>query len=221
MFETEEIMINHLLDIYDNKFVYKEIGSGYGVADVVIVKNKAAFKEFSQERAGRHLQTNDQIKVFLYMRNKRQGITFEDLYNNHFLSKRNLKQNILRYLISIKALMYIDGLYYRNMDFKLFPIDCIALEGKLTNWYSGLVQAIRYKKFAKKSYVAIDENYAHRANVELFKEQNIGLLTIGSKINVVFSPKIEQPLDPIMRYRISENLIKINHYSNPRALREI
>lgn len=221
MFETEEIMINHLINYYNAEFIFKEIGSGYGIADLVIVNNKSAFKKFLHNRAGSYLQTNDQIKVFLYMRKKRNGVTFEELHENHFLSKNNLKRNILKHLVTVNALIYIDGLYFRNPEFKLFPIDCIAIEGKLTDWYAGLVQAIRYKRFAKKSFVALDKKYIHRANIELFKEQNIGLLSVGSEVKMIYSPKEEVPLDPTMRYRIAENIIKINDKSNTRDFRGI
>lgn len=210
MFETEEMMIDYFINIYNKNHVYKEVGSGYGIADLVIVNNKKDFSKFSKERNGLYLQNNDQIKIFKYMRKKRRGVTFDELYKNHFFSKNNLKHNILKYLVSIRALLYRNNSYYRNPEFRLFPINCIAIEGKLSNWNAGLVQAIRYKRFARKSFVAIDESYAHRVNLEMFKEQNIGLITVGSKVKIEFSPNNELPLDPVMRYGIAENLLRIN-----------
>lgn len=58
----------------------------------------------------------------------------------------------------------------------------MAIEGKLSNWQSGLAQAIRYQKFAKKSYVALDHEFIHRVSIEEFRHYNIGLISVGSEV---------------------------------------
>ncbi len=208
MFESEEKMISHLIEQMNNEHVYKEIGSGYGIADLVLVKNRAEFNRFLNKRQGRYLQSNDQIKIFMYLRRKRKGVSFKRIYNDHYISKIKLKYKILKHLIEIEAITFENGLYYRNPEFNLFSIDCEAIEGKLSNWNAGLFQAIRYKRFARKSFVAIDERYLHRIDKEVFQEQNIGLISVGSKMKIQYIPIKEIPLDPVMRYRISENIIK-------------
>ncbi|WP_458353927.1 hypothetical protein [Peribacillus frigoritolerans] len=221
MFATEEALINRLKHEYKNKLVFSEIGSGYGIADLIVIKNKADFFRFLEDRKGIFLENNDQIKVFMYLRRKKKGVSFEEILSNHYISEINLKYRILKYLVKIEAVTIKDGLYYRNKSFNIFSPNTIAIEGKLNNWQSGLTQAIRYQRFAQSTYVALDEDYVHRVDLEEFKKYNVGLISVGSKVEMINKVEIKQPLDPVMRCRIAENIIQLSNKLNSRGLREV
>jgi hypothetical protein len=74
--------------------------------------------------------------------------------------------------------------------------ECIAVEAKISNWKRGLYQAYRYKWFANRSYLALDENYIAPAmkNLNQFQELNIGLISVGAdKLDIIVDAKPETP----------------------------
>ncbi len=75
--------------------------------------------------------------------------------------------------------------------------DTIAFEAKLSNWRRGLAQAYRYKAFASRSFLVLDDAHSGPAcrNVEMFRRSNIGLLSIDEDggINVHYWPSAEEP----------------------------
>jgi hypothetical protein len=208
MFDTEEQLIQRLLEYFNNKLVFTEVECGYGRADIVIIKNKKAFNDFCKSRNGAFLQSNEEIKIFTYLRRKRKGATFSEILNNHYISEATLKYKILKNLLNINAIFKEGDIYYRNKDFTLFNSDVTAIEGKLSNWQTALEQAIRYQRFASKSYVALDQKFIHRVSIDEFKRYNIGLISVGSKVEEVISPKVTRPSDPTMRYRVAEYLLQ-------------
>ncbi|WP_322552810.1 hypothetical protein [Priestia megaterium] len=221
MYETENEMIARLSEYYKKRLVFKEVGSGYGIADLIIIKNKSAFNQFLNERNGAFLSNSDQIKIFIFLRKKKKGVSFEELVQNHYISETRLKYQVLNHLIAIGAVIKKNNLYFRNEQFSLFSPKTVAIEGKLNNWKAGLTQAIRYQRFAEQVYVALDEDFVHRANLEEFKKYNIGLISVGPKVKEILPAKISPPLDPIMKYGISERLVEKSPQLNARRLREI
>jgi len=85
-----------------------------------------------------------------------------------------------------------DGLFGRP-DVVINNGDIIAIEFKLSNWKGALIQAFRYKSFADKSYVFLDNNYIHRAlkHIEMFENYDIGLCSVDDtgKIENFYNPK--------------------------------
>ncbi|PIE95584.1 hypothetical protein CO726_09790 [Bacillus fungorum] len=221
MFVTEEALIKRLKHEYKKKLFFEEIGGGYGIADLIVIKNKTEFLRFLESRNGVHFQSNEQIKIFMYLWKKRKGVSFEEILSNHYIPAEKLKYKILKYLVSIEAVTLREGKYFRNKSFNIFSADMVAIEGKLSNWQSGLAQAIRYQRFARSTYVALDVDYIHRVDLNEFKKYNVGLISVGSKVQVLNKPHIKQPLDPVMRYRIAENIIQASSSLNTGRLRKI
>lgn len=75
--------------------------------------------------------------------------------------------------------------------------ETIAFELKLRKWKRALVQAFKYRAFAEKSYVVIDEGNVGPAikSIEMFQKSNIGLLSIdeGGTVKSYFEPNSEDP----------------------------
>lgn len=206
MFHTEEELVERLVQYYHKYFVVKELGVGYGISDLVIVRNRADLLRFLAERDGIHLKQIDEIKVFEYIR-KRNGVELDELISNHYISKSKMKYSIIKNLEDIGAIKRGGFKYYRTPSFKLFSPIVTAIEAKLEDWNKGLAQAIRYQRFANKTYLAMDEKYVHRADKSEFSKYNVGLLSVGSKIKEIVKPFAQKPTDSIMRYKVSEEII--------------
>ena len=58
----------------------------------------------------------------------------------------------------------------------------IAFEMKLSDWRRGLAQAFRYRAFAQRAYLVVDEDHIQSAvaNSERFVRSNIGLIGVHS-----------------------------------------
>ncbi|GJM76496.1 hypothetical protein HMSSN036_87120 [Paenibacillus macerans] len=71
-----------------------------------------------------------------------------------------------------------------------------------------MAQAIRYQRFACKSYLALDEDYIHRVEINELVKHNIGLISVGKKVKEIFKPELRVPTDLIMNYKVAEEIIK-------------
>ncbi|MGG1554100.1 hypothetical protein [Paenibacillus ferrarius] len=206
MFQSEEELVERLVQHYKNYLIVRELGVGYGVSDLVVVRNKADMLRFIGNRNGTHLKRIDEIKVFEYIR-KRNGVNLEELMSEHFISRSKMKYSVLKNLQETGALINEGSKYFRAPSFKLFSPVVTAIEAKLEDWNKGLAQAIRYQRFAHKTYLAMDEKYVHRADKNEFVKFNVGLVSVGSKIIEIVKPVAQKPTDSIMRYKVAEEII--------------
>lgn len=207
VFRTEEELVQKLVQHNKNNFAVREVGVGYGVSDLLIVRNKTEMLRFIQGRKGVHLRHLDEIRVFDYIR-KRKRVYFEDIVENFYIPRSRLKYKILKYLEQVGSIMREGDVYSRISEFGLFCPNVTAIEAKLTDWSKGLAQAIRYQRFADKTYLALDEQYIHRAVHDEFKQHNVGLLSVGPKgVKEVVRPALKKPLDPLMTFKVAEEII--------------
>ena len=69
----------------------------------------------------------------------------------------------------------------------------VAIEAKLYDWKAGIEQAFRYKDYATKVYVALDSNNIEKVDKEIFKENNIGLLSVSEdEVKEIIRCKMEK-----------------------------
>ncbi len=212
MFLSEKELVNRLIEHYDKYFTVQEIGAGYGISDLLIIRNKTELIRFMETRNGTYLKHLDDIRVFEYIR-KRNGVTLDEMMAKLYISKSKLRYSIVKRLEEIGAVIKKENFYYRGSNFKLFCPNVTAFEAKLEDWKKGLAQAIRYQRFADKSYLALDEKFVHRANQEEFLKYNIGLISVGPKVKEIIKPISQRPLDPIMRYKVAEETISKIHFT--------
>ncbi|MGO4271239.1 hypothetical protein AB4Z22_15565, partial [Paenibacillus sp. TAF58] len=118
MFRTEAELVERLVRSYTNLFTIRELGVGYGVSDLIIVRNRADLLRFLKNRNGIYLKDIDEIKVFEYIR-KRNGVDLEELTSKHYISKSKMKYTVLKNLEDLGAIIKEDSKYYRTPSFKL------------------------------------------------------------------------------------------------------
>lgn len=75
-----------------------------------------------------------------------------------------------------------------------------AFEFKMSNWKGGLIQAVRYKNYASRSFLVLPMKIAQRISKEekALKQFNVGLYGFDAKnkeIELLLSPKSEKPLN--------------------------
>lgn len=90
-------------------------------------------------------------------------------------------------------------------------LDTFAFEMKIRNWKRALVQAFKYKAFAKNAYVIMDFDFINPAlkNIERFEKSNIGLVSIDENGVVIphFKPENEIPYCPHLTEKF-ENMVQ-------------
>ena len=77
-----------------------------------------------------------------------------------------------------------------------------AFEFKMSNWKSGLIQAVRYKNYASRSFLVLPMKIAQRISKEekALRQFNVGLYGFDVKnkeIELLLSPKLEKPLNSV------------------------
>ncbi len=205
-FKTENELVMKLIQHFSNRLLFQEVGAGYGISDIVMIRNQSEFQKFINERSGVYLKTLDEVKVLHYLK-KKKSASFKVIEAEHFFSKSKLK-NILKNLMSCGAIIENDLKYFYTNNVSLFSPRVYAFEAKLEDWQKGLAQALRYQRFASKTYLVLDEDFVHRVDHNELIKHSVGLISVGNKVREIIKPTISKPTDLIMNYKIAEELLK-------------
>jgi hypothetical protein len=118
-----------------------------------------------------------------------------------------------KYLIEPKGLFGIPDLVVVDVDCNRQPqqLFCAAaFEMKLSNWRRAIMQAFRYRAFAEKSFVVLDNAFVRPAlrNIEIFQRASIGLISIDYDGNLIrhYEPKEVTPYCESLRGNL-ENIV--------------
>ncbi|MBI5325522.1 MAG: hypothetical protein HZB41_09690 [Ignavibacteriae bacterium] len=205
MFRYEKEMIpilrRHLSDIYNTKYFLEEFSSGIGIADLVFTT-----KKFEKRKTLDDFES--MFYIINYLNKKNQIINITEL-----ITKYNLKKDKLYILIQfLKELECIVGLADDKFIIKKSYLPCLkdifSIEAKLFDWKKGFYQALRYKHYSHKSFLAISEKYSHRVDKELLKVNNIGLISVShTGIEILINPKKNNPINKTAFYYLSESFV--------------
>jgi hypothetical protein len=209
MFRYEKDMIPAIKEFFSERFnqslSVEELNTGIGIADIVFTKN---IKK-------REYYFNDFQLLFhtLTLLNRKNKKISEIEFITRF-SKKQIR-NIIDKYISMELIEDIgtDYFYVKN---KLEPTisEFYAIEAKLKDWKSGFYQAMRYKNFAQKTFLALSSEYIHRVDKYLFKMNNVGLISVSKeKATIIINPKKKSPNDRIAYYYLGEMFTKNIFYN--------
>jgi hypothetical protein len=88
----------------------------------------------------------------------------------------------------------------------------VAFEMKISNWQHALMQAFRYRAFADRSYVCMDQKFVHRAvlHIDRFLAAGVGLLSVDTAgmISVHYDPPHEEPYSAAKRAKLAELIVE-------------
>jgi len=204
---TEKTFVKQLEKIFNIQgfLTKKEVGVGYGVADLVLIrkdkfdiKNCKLRKDYNQFT---RLLREDYFKIFKHLPDEDSGhdpVDLDYLIEKTHLSKSFLKYNILRTLEQKGYIKKENGDFYFKIN-GWMPIakEIIAIEAKMRNWKQGFVQANRYRAFADRVYLALPVEVAHLVDKRLLKKHNVGLIVFDTQLNrkkIVLLSRRAEPL---------------------------
>ena len=193
--EMIPVLIENLSKIFNTEYITTEFSTGNGVADLV----------FATEMNEEKLFFNDYGMMSLFVNLFQQNKTLNalTLYENCF-DKTRLKK-LINHLEGEEYICCDGDKITRTRKYKPHTQNLFSIEAKLKDWKSGFYQALRYKFFSHKSYLAYPKHYIHRVDLQLLKENNIGLISVeADRIEFVYRPKIEKPQDVISFFFLSE-----------------
>ncbi len=209
MFRYEKDMIPIIKSFFKERFKQslsvEELNTGIGIADIV----------FSKKINKREYYFNNFELLFhtLTLLNRKNKKISEFDFVTRF-SKRQVNSIIDKY-ISMELIDYFgsDYFYVKN---RLNPTvsEFYAIEAKLKDWKNGFYQALRYKNFAQKTFLALSSEYIHRVDKDLFKMNNVGLISVTKdKASIIIYPKKKAPNDRIAYYYLGEMFTKNIFYN--------
>lgn len=193
--EMIPVLVENLSRVFNTDYITTEFSTGNGVADLV----------FTTEMSEEKLFFNDygMMALFVNMFQKNKMLNSTNLYENCF-DKARLKK-LLNRLEGEDYISFEGDKIIRTRKYKPHTQNLFSVEAKLNDWKSGFYQALRYKFFSHKSYLAYPQQYIHRVDLELLKEHNIGLISVeADNIQFVYKPKTEKPHDVISFLFLSE-----------------
>lgn len=190
----------------------KEVKTKHGFADLVLSK-------LNTQKAKLRLEHNQLSSIpaqsYFFVLKKipdqnssKKPISISDLLSQTGLSNNTLKYKMLPYLTQHGYLKIISGNYYYKIN-GWVPLadEHIAVEAKLYDWKAGIFQALRYRSFAQKSYLAVPEETAHLVDINMLQKFNIGLIShnYSTKVtNILYECSNEDPWNADMSNYVSE-----------------
>lgn len=204
MFRYEKDMIPVLKSFFREKFnqnlFVEELNTGIGIADIVFTQkiNKRDY----------YFDNFELLYHTLTLINRRNRKISEIDFVTRF-SKKQIKSIIEKYLTMELLGEYSSDYYY--VKNKLTPSidEFYAIEAKLENWKSGFYQALRYKNFAQKSFLALSSEYIHRVDKDLLINNNIGLISVSKdKTRIIINPPKDNPKDKTAFFYLGEKFTK-------------
>ena len=206
-FKYEKDLVNELVKIlqdeYNIKYVVRELQNGKNIADVVYSKELQRDFAIFDEYIDSYYYFNEIII------NKKKNIDELDIQNKELLKK------FKKFLKKLEKAGYITIKNNRIHVIKKVDIaskNVVAIEAKLSDWKSGLNQALAYKQYSDYVYVAIDECCYKKIDIKLFENNNVGLILVGKgHIKKILNPKKEKEFnDDIKYYMVDKFLSSIN-----------
>lgn len=204
MFLNENELVKKLvLDLqerFDTKYIVRELRSGNNIADIV----------YSTALDRKNIVFEDYSNAYYY---------FNEIYNHKKIPRKNIKitdESVNRkfnvFLKELECLGYIQFdkdniISLKNVE----PVtkNFVAIEAKVSDWKSGLEQAVRYRQYANEVYVALSSDYVKNVDRQLFRNLNVGLMSVSQdKLKISIKAK-----------RRSAEIIDVNYYIADRFLK--
>jgi hypothetical protein len=210
MFRYEKDMIPVIKEFFNEglnqSLSVEELNTGIGIADIVFTD-----KIYKRDYYFDNFELLFHTLTLINRRNKRiSEIDFTARF-----SKKQINSIIDKYL-TLELIEKYDSQYYYVKN-KLLPTitEFYAIEAKLKDWKGGLYQAIRYKNFAQKSFLALSSEYIHRVNRNMLIENNIGLISVSlENTRIVINPRKDNPNDKVAFFYLGDKFTKnvfLNH----------
>lgn len=202
--ELVEKLVEYLEEKYQIKYITRELQSGNNIADVV----------YTEKINREYILFDTYMDSYYYVKK---------IYNKHEVDIDELSIN-QKYKKDFKVfLKYLEENGYIKISKNHIEVikkvdlatkNLVAIEAKLYDWKSGIEQAFRYKDYATKVYVALDSDNIEKVDKEIFKENNIGLLSVSEdEVKEIIKCKKEKVKKLDIQYYITDKFLKKLEFS--------
>lgn len=193
--EMIPVLVKNLSEKFKTKYITTEFGTGNGVADLV----------FTTKMSDENLFFNDYSSMALFVKLfDLNRLTQVDLLEQTTFDKVRLKK-LIKYLEEEEYIHFSEGQIIKSRKYQAHTKNLFSIEAKLKDWKSGFYQALRYKFFSNKSYLAYPKQFIHRVDLELLTSHNIGLIAVDiDSIEFILEPKKEIPKDKTSHLFLAE-----------------
>lgn len=190
----------------------RELGVGYGVADLVLFRpDKANCEKRINHRQIRPLLNEGYFKVFSSLPDidtEHEPMDLKKLSEITHYSTSFLKYTLIPDLKKGRYVKEFKGDYYMKVNGWL-PIgdELVAIEAKLHDWKRGFYQANRYRAFADRTYLAVPRNVAARVDISLLEMHGVGLIAfdaVEGEKEIMLESVRRQPVSDTKRNLASE-----------------
>jgi hypothetical protein len=205
MFRYEKDMIpvlrEHLTQVYKTDFFLEEFSSGLGIADLVFTTKKIDVRDTL-------VDYESMFYIINYFNIINIKINPAELIATHNLKKDKFSK-VIRFLTELNFIVrYNDGNFIVKQCFTPCLQNIYSIEAKLEDWKKGFYQALRYRQYSQKCFLAISKEYAHRVDTELLKTNNVGLISVSpTSIEIVINPSYQEPTNKTAFYFLSESFV--------------
>lgn len=159
-------------------------------------KHTKMFKKLDGSEASMLPLLIDSSNVLLNQKNRKNIVEFQEFSVGRgiadlFVIEKDNSKLKLRKKLNMRAMTSLDQVTNQPLLTTNVIKQSVAIEAKVRDWRKGLKQAMRYKAFADKSYLAVYESFinAPLENIEVFKALNIGLIGVSDNgITVHYKP---------------------------------
>lgn len=190
---------------------FPEFSVGRGIADLYIVDEDRSALRRRKDMAVPAITDKTQNQI-VELIGRANGLLFEELseyLNQHKLNNAEHHLNVLfdqGAIYSNNARVYVKEIASTNVI-----RHSVAIEAKVSDWRKGIKQALRYKNFADKSYLAVYETHARTAkeNLHVFEALNIGLIGVSDNGLTVYYEPATNDKDPIKCLLASERVYSL------------
>lgn len=204
MFTSEKALVDKLVidlqEKYDTQYIVRELRGGNNIADIVYTtdlnRNSIVFDEY--------------FNAYYYFNDiyDKKSVSIEEIeIANSIIDK---KFHIFLHELEEMGYIRIDGNYITSIK-KVDAVakNFIAIEAKLSDWKSGLDQALRYKQYANEVYIAISSEYIKKVDKDMLREMNIGLMSVSQgKLRIPIKAKKEKVKKLDIQYYIADRFLK-------------
>lgn len=205
---NEKFFVKLLQKLFEKEgfLTQREVGVGYGIADLVLIKKDKINLRHCRVRKSRgqlsRLLSEEYFKTLKVLpdeNDQKEAVEFEYIAEKSALSKSHLKYKILK---DLEENGYIKRVgtdrYFKVNGWLPITNELVAIEAKLKDWKRGAIQANRYKTFANRVYLATPKNTERLIDKAFLRTHNIGLIVLdisAMQKEVVIQNKSSRPID--------------------------
>lgn len=213
-FESESAMKDTAVEslkqiVKGNAFeVVPEFDYGPGRTDLVFVNVSDKYWQRRVDRLnlGTPIKKKTHLQTFLQLQGRGE-ITKEYFYQVGALRRRHKRESLD--WLTTNGFVQKEGEKIKTADnLRRHITTAVGVELKLRKWKDALHQAHRGRAFADYRYVALDQDHVEAAinNLHMFKEKNVGLLSIDrdGTCEKHYEPSRDEPFSKLNRWKLNE-----------------